>query len=101
MKRKSPKTTDAATLVLNPLSTFTFNRSGRYLVALGEILPPPCSSVYHPDQQGEVNTTGGLWEAWYDAESPCSIRIVSNPKELTPITNVTAWAFLGTSRKPE
>lgn len=101
MKRKSPKTTDAATLVLNPLSTFTFNRSGRYLVALGEILPPPCSSVYHPDQQGEVNTTGGLWEAWYDAESPCSISIVSSPKELTSITNVTAWAFLGTSRKPE
>lgn len=101
MKRKSPKTIDAATLVLNPLSAFTFNRSGRYLVALGEILPPPCSSVYHPDQQGEVNTTGGLLEAWYDAESPCSISIVSNPKELTPITNVTAWAFLGTSRKPE
>lgn len=101
MKRKPPKTTEATTLVLNPLSTFTFNRSGRYLIALGEIIPPPRSTVYHPDQQGEVNTTGGLWEALYDADSPCSIRIVSNPKELTPITNVTAWAFLGTSRKPE
>lgn len=101
MKRKPPKTTEAITLVLNPLSTFTFNRSGRYLIALGEIIPPPCSTVYHPDQQGEVNTTGGLWEALYDADSPCSIRIVANPKTLTPITNVTAWAFLGTSRKPE
>ena len=101
MKRKPPKTTEATTLVLNPLSTFTFNRSGRYLIALGDIIPPPCSTVYHPDQQEEVNTTGGLWEALYDAESPCSIRIASNPKELTPISNVTAWAFLGTSRKPE
>lgn len=93
MKRKKAFTKPA--LILNPLSEFTFHRSGRYLVAFGEIIPPPSSSVCHPDQQSEVDVHGGLWEAHYDAKDPCSIRLVSKPNKLIPIVNITAWAFLG------
>lgn len=102
MKRKSTKPlVGPASVPLNPLSTFTFDRSGRYLVALGDILIPPSPSVPHPNHGKDIDTTDGLWEAWFDADDPCSIRIAADPHKRLHITNVAAWAFLGFSRMPD